>query len=863
MQPEPAGTPWGPLLLLEQIGSGGFGDVYRARDRALGRDVALKLIKPSRRLATPPASIIREGQMLARVHHPNVMAVYGAREVEGQIGIWSEFLRGRTLAQIVAADGVFSAQEALVCADVLTLALSAVHRAGLLHRDIKAQNVMRERGGRLVLMDFGVGRELSELGGSTAVDPLGASDLAGTPVYLAPELFLGSPASVRSDIYSLGVLLFFLVTGSFPVRGARLKDIEAQHRLNKPQRLHDLRPDLPAAFVEIVERALNPDPEKRFESCGAFHEAVARPLLPQAKPSRSAVAARVAGTLALGAALSAAAFLAWGGLTADREPLIFSILPPQGARLTESIRNVASVSPDGQSVAFVATDATGRSQVYVRSLRSPSTTPIVDSQGASNPFWSPDGSALAFFAGDGLKVVTLSGVRSQVLAAVTEERGGAWSRANELLIAPGPREGLYRLPVNGGELRPVITPDRARGEIGYMWPQFLPDGRFIYFVLSNDEQIRGIYLASLDGARGHRLVAADASGVIAGDHLLFVRDGALVAQRFDAREGRLTGPVEQILQNVATSNDFHSAISATGDVVVYSSSDISDVTELTWYDGSGQPTSRVGTPGRYRNPALSRDGRYLAVEHYHDSMGEIRIFDLVTGGAPTSIAPAATVGHPVWGPGDRLAYAASKTGWMDVYATTLDNPSAADAVVISESDKMPTDWSPDGKHLAYADLAPGKTYDLWVKPLQPSSQPVAVATTDFQEVSGTFSPDGKLLAYLSTKNRRPEIYVRSFPDGPDRKVSTNGGYQPFWRGARELYYLDPAGRLMRADVPAQGAINPARQVLQTRVITPGASRNHYALHPTSAGLVLVNSPVHGESAASLTVALNWPALKRQ
>jgi eukaryotic-like serine/threonine-protein kinase len=856
------GTSWGPLMVLEQIGSGGFGDVFRARDRALGRDVALKLIKQARRLTSSPASIIREGRLLARVHHPNVMAVYGAREVDGQIGIWSEFLQGRTLAQIVATDGVMSAQEALVCAETLTLALSAVHRAGLLHRDIKAQNVMRERGGRLVLMDFGVGREL---GTPSTSDPLSSSELAGTPVYLAPELFRGSPASIRSDIYSLGVMLFFLVTGTFPVRGERLKDIAAQHSRNKPQRLHDLRPDLPAAFVEIVERAINADPDKRFESCGEFHDAVVRPRVLQDTSSRSARATRIAAMFALGAAAASAVLVAWGRLTADKSPLVFSILPPQGARLTESIRNVPAVSPDGQSVAFVATDPTGRSQVYVRSWRSGVATPVANSQGASNPFWAPDGSALAFFGGTSLKVVTLSGARSEPLATVTEERGGSWNRSNELLIAPGPRDGLYRVPSTGGPVELVIAPDPARGEIGYMWPQFLEDGRhFIYFVLSNDERVRGIYLASLDGGPRRRLIAADASGVIAGDNLLFVQDGALAAQRFDARAGRLTGAVEQILQNVATSKEFRSAISATADVIIYSSSDTSDVTELTWYDRSGQPQSKVAAPGRYQNPALSRDGRYLAVEHYHDSMGEIRIFDLISGGGPTRIAPAATVAHPVWGPAGRLAYAASKTGWMDIYTTTLDDPSAANAVVVSKSDKMPTDWSADGKYLAYVDLAPGKSYDVWVKPLDPPGAVLPIAVSDDLEASATFSQDGQVLAYVSLKSRQPEVWVRSFPNGADRKVSTNGGFQPSWGSGRALYYLDPAGRLMTVSVPPQGPIDAARQVVQTRVITPGTARNHYVLHPTIDGTVLVNSPAYDAwSTVSLTGVLHWSGLRRQ
>ena len=256
------------------------------------------------------------------------------------------------------------------------------------------------------------------------------------------------------------------------------------------------------------------------------------------------------------------------GLTTERDALIFSILAPQGSRLTESSRNIAAVSPDGERVAFVATDAGGLSQLYVRSLRSPVTTPVVDSQGASSPFWAPDGSALAFFGRTGLKVVTLSGVRSETLARVTEERGGSWSRTNELLIAPGARDRLYRLPATGGPLQLVIAPDRARGEIGYMWPQFLGDGRrFIYFVLSNDERVRGIYLASLDGGPSRRLIAADASGVVAGDRLLFVREAPLPPNDLTRRQVVWRARSRRFFRTWRRATISAARISATADVL--------------------------------------------------------------------------------------------------------------------------------------------------------------------------------------------------------------------------------------------------------------------------------------------------------
>jgi len=264
----PDGVPWGPLLVFEKLGSGAFGEVFRAWDASLQREVALKLLRNRDRDAGAGDAAVEEGQRLARVSHPNVMAVYGAQRVGRQVGIWGELLRGKTLAALIADQGPMSADETLIAGECICRALAAVHRGGMLHRDVKAQNVFREKGGRLVLMDFGLGRELD-----ASASP---GDLSGTPVYLAPELFAGGIASFQSDIYSLGVLLFFLVTGAFPVSGASLDDIKRAHREGHRARLQDLRPELPRQFVQVVERALDPDPAKRYQSAGAMQTALAR-----------------------------------------------------------------------------------------------------------------------------------------------------------------------------------------------------------------------------------------------------------------------------------------------------------------------------------------------------------------------------------------------------------------------------------------------------------------------------------------------------------------------------------------------------------------------------------------------------------
>jgi eukaryotic-like serine/threonine-protein kinase len=855
------GKRWGPLIVLEKLDSGAFGDVFRALDPSLGREVALKLLRPRpESRAVSVESVLREGQLLAKVSHPNVMAVYGAQEIDGQVGIWGEFLNGHTLADIVGGYGPFSAQETLVFADAICRALAAVHRAGLLHRDVKAQNVMREKGGRVVLMDFGLGRDLK----THAAE--GTLDVAGTPRYLAPELFVGQAASVRSDIYAVGVLMFLLVTAAFPVTGKDFEALAAAHRDGRRQRLQDLRPDLPLAFVQVVERALAADPAQRFESSGAMQAALAaasQPLSLSGAPRRPSKLARIAvvgGVILLAGLL--VALWRWPRPPAPL-PLVFSLEPPAGSRLSESLRNVAAISPDGRYVAFVATDQAGISRLWLRSLRSLEVKPVVDSRGAANPFWAPDSSALAFFCATGLKRVSVGGVRSETVSTATEERGGTWNAVGTLLIAPGPRQGLFSVPAGGGGLERVIAPDPARGEIGYMWPQFLPDGkRFIYFVLSNDEAVRGVYLGSLDGALRKRLVASDASAVLAGNYLLFVRDGNLAAQAFDARREALVGPPTSVVEEVTANTDYCSAVSASNTgVLVYSPASPADLTQLGWHDRSGKQLATVDTPGRYRNPALSRDGRYLAVQWYRDTLSEIRVLDLVRGGA-IRVAQSPVVQSPVWSPDGRLAYVASDAGWLDIYVRDIESAAAPTLLVQSATDKMPTDWSSDGRFLQYTVLSPNGSYDLWQLSLGPGGRAEPILEGPAVEAGAKLSGDMRWLAYVSTESGQPEIYVRRFSNGKTtRRVSVKGGLDPSWGPGNELFFLDLSAQLMHVDIPAteRDVITTPRRLFQTRIVNPGASRNHYALSQDGRR-ILLNSPVRDTQAARLTVVANWTSL---
>jgi Tol biopolymer transport system component len=855
---EAAPRQWGPLAIHERLGSGSFGDVFRAVDSRLGRDVALKILRKRGDPRHAPAeTVIREGQLLARVRDPNVMSVYGALEVEGEIGIWGEFLHGRTLAEIVRVDGPLSAQEAALVADAVCRALAAVHHAGLLHRDVKAQNVMREKGGRIVLMDFGLGRELESLGS----DP----DIAGTPRYMAPEVLTGRPPSVRSDLYAVGVLLFFLTTGTFPVEGRSIDELRRAHAEGARKRLQDLNPGLPAAFIRVVERALTPDPADRFESAGAMLDALAVGPSPETTARRPAMMA----TAKLALVLVATALAAWalvhaaGHRTTPPAPVTFSLDAPPGTRFSEGARNVAALSPDGKYVAFVATDAGGASRLWLRALDSLDAQPVADSEGARSPFWAPDSRGLAFFGKKGLVRVSVGGVGSESLAPATEQFGGTWGTNDRLLVTLEQRGGLHLIPATGGALQKVLAPDAARGEIGYLWPQFLPDGhRFIYFVLANDERTRGIYLSALDGRPGKRLVGSDASAILAGGDLLYVRDGDLVVQPFDEAGETVSGQPSVLRKNVATTASYRSAVTASNvGSLVYSAGEVADVTELTWFDRSGKALGTVGPRAKHRNPALSADGRFLASQLYRGTVREINVLDLGRGGA-TRLAHAVAVECPVWSPDGRLAYAATDKGWADIYARDIDGLTPAELLVESPHNKMPTDWSRDGRYLAYAEIGPNGSHDLWVLDLGEGRRRIPILQTQAQEVSGKFSPDGTLLAFVSTDSGQPEVYVRRFPEGgAAQRLSVAGGFDPQWTSARTVSFLDTGGVLGEVDVPSSLRDVPPRprRLMQTSVITPGAASTHYTWD-RDARRVLVNAPRPDVVRRGVDVVLNWRSL---
>ena len=856
---EPA-TPatWGHLVLLETVGQGAFGTVYRAWDAQLDREVALKVL-----LQLPAGSPLEEARHLARVSHPNVVAVYGAERVGQQVGIWMEFIEGETLGAVVRERGPMSAREAAGIGIDLCKALSALHRSGLLHGDIKAHNVMRETGGRIVLMDFS--------GVRVAADARGATQISGTPLYIAPELFEGRAASFTADIYSLGILLFYLLSGHFPVEGADVSEIRRHHAGGERVRLRDIRPELPDSVVQIVERATAVDPVARFHTVGELEHALAgifaaqRVALPANDMGHATVASArrvprwiwaTAGALSLVGTVGAWRLLP-PAATAPVPLVHTSIGPPYNTGAWPRL------SPDGRYVVF-GTTVGRRKMLWLRALDSDSLQgrAIPQAETTETPFWSADSQHLAFFGGDKLKTIDLETNRVETLTDAPVPHGGDWNADGVLIF--GAAGGISRISADGSGLAPVTTLDQAAGEYQHSWPEFLPDGRrFVYIIRSRIAERTGLYISSIDAPGQRRVMAADSRAAYSPTgHLLFVRNGILLAQPFDPRTGEVSGdPVP-----LATPVKYHRAsdgafdVSSTG-ILIYRKNEGLPATTLVLFDRRGRAIRELTESASLRHPRFSPDGNRIAAEQAETDQPNPDLW--VFGPAPDKASrftddPSPDI-RPAWSPdGRRLAFSSKRGTSYDIYVKAVDVLEPERVLWRSELDKLVEDWSPDGRVLSVSVLRSG----LWSYPVDPRQKPTLIRPSFSAETwQSEFSPDGRWLAYVSAESGRAEVYVEPVPATGDRwQVSTNGGAEPHWRrDSGELFYLTLDHWIAAIKAPASGSWSltaPSRLFSVSIPETLGGS--DFTVAPS--GDFAVNVRQADQAIPPVEVVVNWPVL---
>jgi serine/threonine protein kinase/Tol biopolymer transport system component len=850
---------WRHIVLFEPVGAGAFGTVYRGWDPRLDREVAVKLLP---RGIPGTSSPLEEARHLARIRHSNIVVVYGADTDGDEAGIWMEYIEGQTLADMIRTSGPMSAREAIGVGVDLCRALAALHGAGLLHRDIKAHNIMRETGGRIVLMDFS---------GAQAVErEVQNTSVSGTPLYMAPELFDGAPASFASEVYSLGVLLFFLLSGRLPVEANTVPELRRAHAEARRTRLRDLRSDVPESIVRVIERAITPDVSLRYQTAGELEHALMSASGAHVEsrdairvPARSGQKqSSIRQVLWMSLALIIGAIGAGTGFIASQKPAAtplltrFTIGPPY---LSGSWPRI---SPDGRMVVFGAI-VEGRNRFWVRPLDGVEGRPLMNTAATESPFWSPDSRWLCFFADGKLKRVPLNGTgEAEILADAPQPHGGDW---HDRSIIFSRDDGVYRIALDGGTgtaISQVTTLDRSMGDYQHGWPEFLPDGRrFIFIIRSSRPDRTGLYLGSLDGGTPRLVMPAFSRVVFAAGHLLFVRQGNLVAQRFDDAKGRLEGQSMPLADRVKYHQSSDAAFDAsdTG-VLVYGQNAGERTSRLILMDGRGRELGPIAPAGYYRHPRFSPDGTRIVAEKVgEDRNVDLWLYDIARRSAARLTSSDAPDEPPTWSPdGRRVVFSSKRGGLFDVYSKTVDTTEPEHPFVTLPGDKFVEHWSRDGRFLTGTVLRSG----LWLFPVDPKEKPRLLhADAKTENWQSQISPDGRWLAYTSCASGTPEVYVEPFPATGSRwQVSTDGGVQPHWRrGGSELLYLTVDGMLTSVSL-TDGSWQKSHATPLFHVAVPDLlGSGDYTVSPDGERIV-VNTFIADPLVPPIDVVVNWTAL---
>jgi Tol biopolymer transport system component len=784
MEPVP-GTKLGPYEIVSRLGVGGMGEVWRARDSRLNREVAIKVTKQQ---FTDRSE--REAHAIAALNHPNICTIHDL----GPNYLVMELIEGPTLAERIA-QGPLPMEEALVIAGQIADALEAAHEKGIVHRDLKPGNIKIRPDGSVKVLDFGLakagGDQEATSDSPTMMPGTQAGMILGTAGYMSPEQARGQKVDKRADIWAFGVVLYEMVTSKRLFGGETVSDSLVAILKEEP----DLT-KAPEKVRRLLRACLEKDSKMRLRDIGDW-----RACLPDLGGQDSGIghSARAATPKTAWILLAAMTLLAAGLAflhfreTPEPRPVVrTSIEPPEHT----TVQGAPALSPDGRQMVFAARSETGPSQLYVRDLGSLAAQPLAGTEGAIGPFWSPDSKWIGFASGGKLKKIPAAGGPVTTLADAPGFLGGAWSTTGVIVFAPSDSSPLRKVPEAGGEVTAATSLQTTPGKNSHSRPSFLPDGKhFLY--RASFQTVSELRVGSLAGDPGAVLLDQTPSGAVYGaGYLLYMRDQTLMARAFDADTHKFGGEASAVAENFGALP----TTSANG-ALLYMTGTNSGLA-LFWRDRDGKKLQQFGDSGTLGAMQLSPDGRRAAVVVTQAGNSDIWIYDLERNLRSRFTADPAAENNPTWSPdGKTIVFSSDRKGHRDLFRKAVDSGASEELLYADGVDKNPQSWSPDGKYLLYGAPSARGEQDIYVLPVEvgekPSSEkPRAFLNTEFDESNTQFSPDGRWVAYQTNESGRYEIYVTPFPGaGGKTQVSAGGGRLPRWRpDGKELLYISEGDR---------------------------------------------------------------------
>ncbi len=878
--PISAGTRLDSYELLVQIGAGGMGEVYKAHDTNLGRDVAIKVLPEafahdSERLAR----FQREAKMLAALNHSNIATIHGLEQSNGTHFLIMELVSGETLAELIKREGAVPIEEALKIALQIAEALEAAHEKAIIHRDLKPANVKVMPDGKVKVLDFGLAKAFT--GDAADSNPSQSPTLSavatmqgvllGTAAYMSPEQARSKAVDKRTDIWAFGCVLYEMLTGKQAFDGEDVTEILAAVVKTDPD-WQVLPATTPAKIRDLLRRCLQKDKALRLRDAGDAHIEIQEALIAPTAAAPDVVTNQLPGwrlpVLAVLAALVVAAlsgFLGWNLKHASSKPVSRTVINlPTGDQLAAQDFPAIAISPDGTQLAYVVIHG-GTRQIFLRALDSLEAKPLAGTEGANTPFFSPDGQSLGFFAEGKLKKLSASGGAALTLANAAVPSGATWASDGSIVFAPNTTSVLQRISDVGGTPQELTALDK--GDISYAWPEFIPDNKAVLFAARGSNP--RIVVQSLTSGERRNLFSGGSSPRYASTgHLIFALGGNLMAAPFDGRRLQATGAAVPVVEGILQSGwfgGFQYAMSGTGSLAYLPGGSLASE-RLVWVNRNGTEQALAAPAHAYIYPRISPDGRQVVVSIAEEENQEW-LYDLSRDTLSRLTFGGNLNYNSAWTPdGKRIAFMSNREGPQNIFWQLGDSSGGLERLTTSEYTQVPRSFSPDGQLLAFVEITPTTGYDIWVLRLS-DRKAEPFLRTPFNESVPEFSPDGHWLAYISDESGRFEVYMQPYP-GPGSKyqVSTDGGTEPVWNpNGKELFYRS-GEKMMAVEITAKPtfSVGKPKMLFQGPYLPTPITFPYYDVSPDGQRFLMIKPTEQTSSLTQIIVVQNWfEELKRR